>query len=179
VGVVGLACFVIENRLCGPLAVVIFYLQLLKSRGLDPRESHSEGIIVDITEVRISLLPHADDQLMAFCTITFDKAFVVRDIRVINGPNGPFVAMPSRRVTINCSHCHYKNFLGAKYCSECGRRLPPPSARPSDRSRGYVDIAHPINAKAREMIQGRILEAYQEEVQRSKEPGYESQQDMA
>ena len=40
------------------------------------------------------------------------------------------------------------------------------------RAKLYADIAHPINAGAREAMQKRILEAYSEEVEKSKLPGY-------
>jgi stage V sporulation protein G len=113
------------------------------------------------------------DQLLAFCTVTFDRAFVVRDIRVINGPNGPFVAMPSRRVSVSCSRCQAKNYLGSKYCAECGTKMPAPvPARNPERHRGYVDIAHPINAKSRDQIQSAILQSYEEERIKSRQPNY-------
>jgi len=131
---------------------------------------------VNITEVRVSLAGGTDMQLLGFCTLTFDRAFVVRDIRIINGANGPFVAIPSRRVTTNCSNCSAKNYLGSRFCSECGARLPPLSqVKRPERGRGYVDIAHPINARAREQIQCAILEAYRSEIERSNLPGYQPQ----
>ena len=50
---------------------------------------------MDVTEVRI--FPVQEDRLKAYVTITFDRCFVVRDLKVINGNNGLFVAMPSKR----------------------------------------------------------------------------------
>ena len=129
---------------------------------------------MNITDVRVSLIDGSDDQLLAFCTITFDRAFVVRDIRVINGANGPFVAMPSRRVTTNCGRCGSKNYLGSKFCAECGAKVQPISeARMPERSRGYIDIAHPINAKARETLQKHVIAAYQREIEKSERPDYQ------
>lgn len=129
---------------------------------------------MNISEVRISLVNGPDEQLLAFCTVTFDRAFVVRDIRIIHGSNGPFVAMPSRRVTANCSACGSKNHLGSKFCSECGTKLPPMSQlKLSERSRGFIDIAHPINAKSRERIQAAILEAFELELLKSGQPDYQ------
>jgi len=61
---------------------------------------------VNITEVRIKLLPARqayEDRLRAFCTVTFDHAFVVRDLKIIEGQNGYFVAMPSRKLTARCA----------------------------------------------------------------------------
>lgn len=50
---------------------------------------------MEITEVRISL--RNDEKLKAFATVTFDDCFIVRDLKVINGNNGLFIAMPSRK----------------------------------------------------------------------------------
>lgn len=50
---------------------------------------------MDITEVRITL--KNEEKLKAFASITFDDSFVVRGLKVINGSQGYFVSMPSRR----------------------------------------------------------------------------------
>jgi len=50
---------------------------------------------MEITEVRLTL--RQEDRLKAFVSITFDNAFVVRGLKVIEGNGGLFVAMPSRR----------------------------------------------------------------------------------
>ncbi len=50
---------------------------------------------MEITEVRLTL--REEDRLKAFVSITFDNAFVVRGLKVIDGNTGLFVAMPSRR----------------------------------------------------------------------------------
>jgi stage V sporulation protein G len=50
---------------------------------------------MEITEVRISL--RNDDKLKAFASVTFDDCFVVRGLKIIEGANGTFVAMPSRK----------------------------------------------------------------------------------
>jgi stage V sporulation protein G len=50
---------------------------------------------MEITEVRLTL--RDEDRLKAFVSITFDNAFVVRGLKVIEGNTGLFVAMPSRR----------------------------------------------------------------------------------
>jgi len=52
---------------------------------------------MEITEVRVYPVTQNDDRLVAFATITFERAFVVRDLRIIRGKNGLFVAMPSRK----------------------------------------------------------------------------------
>jgi stage V sporulation protein G len=53
------------------------------------------GARVEITEVRITL--RDEEKLKAFANVTFDDAFVVRGLKVINGNNGYFVSMPSRK----------------------------------------------------------------------------------
>lgn len=50
---------------------------------------------MEITEVRV--FPVNEERLKAFATITFDNCFVVRDLKIINGNNGLFVAMPSKK----------------------------------------------------------------------------------
>ena len=78
---------------------------------------------MEITEVRIKLMDDADDRLQGFCSITFDDCFVVRDLKIIEGANGPFVAMPSRKLTAHCPQCGCKNHLRAAHCNQCGLRL--------------------------------------------------------
>ena len=87
---------------------------------------------MEVTEVKI--FPVQEDRLRAYVTITFDHCFVVRDLKVINGNNGLFVAMPSKK-----------------------------------RKDGtYRDTAHPLNNQTRQMIESKVLEEYNKEVQRSK-----------
>jgi stage V sporulation protein G len=78
---------------------------------------------VEITEVRIKLMAEGNDKLRAFCSITIDNDFVVRDLKVIEGSRGPFVAMPSRKLTERCPRCKSKNHYRAFYCNDCGNRL--------------------------------------------------------
>ncbi len=80
---------------------------------------------MEITEVRVRLVRNKkDDQLRAFCSMTLDNEFVVRDIKVIQGTHGYFVAMPSRKMGDHCAHCGSKNHLAAKFCNGCGAELP-------------------------------------------------------
>lgn len=51
---------------------------------------------MNITDVRLRKV-NSDGKMKAIASITIDDAFVVRDIRVIEGQNGLFVAMPSRK----------------------------------------------------------------------------------
>ena len=50
---------------------------------------------MEVTEVRVFLVN--EEKLKAYVTIIFDDCFVVRDLKVINGNNGLFVAMPSKK----------------------------------------------------------------------------------
>ncbi|NLC52817.1 MAG: septation regulator SpoVG [Firmicutes bacterium] len=81
---------------------------------------------MNITDIRLKKIDNGS-KMKAIASITFDDAFVVREIRVIEGQNGLFVAMPSRK---------------------------PPTGE-------FKDIAHPINADARQLIQNAILEEYE------------------
>jgi stage V sporulation protein G len=50
---------------------------------------------MEITDVKV--IPVDDDKLKAFVSIVFDKCFVVTDIKIILGPKGLFVSMPSKK----------------------------------------------------------------------------------
>jgi stage V sporulation protein G len=131
---------------------------------------------VEITEVRVKIMDEPGERLQAFCSITFDDAFVVRDLKIIEGTTGPFVAMPSRKLTAHCFQCGAKNHLRAAFCNQCGTRMKEVSGSRDDdgRAKLYADIAHPINSACREMIQQRVIKAFEEEKAHSKLPGYVS-----
>ena len=84
---------------------------------------------MDITDVRIRKI-NQDGRMKAIVSVTFDNAFVVHDVKVVEGTNGLFVAMPSRKT---------------------------PEGE-------FRDIAHPISANAREIIQTAVLKAYEEAI---------------
>jgi stage V sporulation protein G len=130
--------------------------------------------VMNITEVRIFQKESDDKKLRAFATVTFDDCFVVRDIKIIEGSKGFFVAMPSRRVKEPCPRCRHRNILRSRYCNQCGSNIeasshPGPSrdfheareARAQMRQNEHRDIAHPITAEFRETIQRAVLEAYE------------------
>lgn len=127
-----------------------------------------------ITEVRIKLMEDNNERLQAFCSITFDDCFVIRDLKIIEGAKGSFVAMPSRKLTDRCSQCGCKNHLRARHCNQCGTRLDENRAlRDTDgRAKLHADIAHPINSSCRESIQASIIKAYHDERDRARQPGY-------
>jgi len=80
------------------------------------------------------IFPVQEDRLKAYVAITFDNCFVVRDLKVISGNNGLFVAMPSKK-----------------------------------RKDGtYRDTAHPLNNETRQMIESKVLEEYNKEIQKNK-----------
>jgi stage V sporulation protein G len=50
---------------------------------------------VEITEVRV--FPVHEEKLKAFVSVVFDRCFMVNDIKVIQGKEGLFISMPSRK----------------------------------------------------------------------------------
>jgi len=50
---------------------------------------------MEITDVKV--IPVEDEKLKAFVSIVFDQCFVVTDIKIIHGPKGLFVSMPSKK----------------------------------------------------------------------------------
>ena len=137
---------------------------------------------MEITEVRIKLMEDnsgSNERLQAFCSITFDDMFVIRDLKIIEGAKGFFVAMPSRKLTDRCHNCGTKNHLRSRFCNQCGCRLDENRAlRDADgRAKLHADIAHPINSMCREKIQSAVLAFYAEELERAKMPGYISRYD--
>ena len=129
---------------------------------------------MEISEVRVKMVQNKDDRLKGFCSMTIDDEFVVRDIKVIEGTSGLFVAMPSRKMSDHCGKCGGKNHLRAKFCNNCGAQLQENRARKDTKGRMklHADIAHPINAECRKNIQETIVAAFEEELEKSKQPGY-------
>ena len=56
-----------------------------------------EAVKMKISDVRVRLVKKDDSKLKAVASITIDNAFVVHDIKIIEGNDGLFVAMPSRK----------------------------------------------------------------------------------
>ena len=50
---------------------------------------------MEVTDVKV--YPVSEEKLKAYATITLDNAFVVRDLKIIQGNSGYFVAMPSKK----------------------------------------------------------------------------------
>lgn len=127
-----------------------------------------------ISEVRVKLVSNKDDRLKAFCSVTMDGEFVVRDIKIIAGGGGYFVAMPSRKMSDHCDKCGGKNHLKARYCNNCGSSLHEHRGKKDFKGRMklHADLAHPINTECRKRIQERVISAFKAEVEKSKQPGY-------
>ena len=47
--------------------------------------------------MRVRLVKNEDSKLKGVASVTFDECFVVHDIKIIDGPDGFFIAMPSRK----------------------------------------------------------------------------------
>ncbi|HTY45104.1 MAG TPA: septation protein SpoVG family protein [Patescibacteria group bacterium] len=123
---------------------------------------------MEITEVKIFLKDSPDKKLKAYATVTFDNAFVVRNIKVIEGNSGLFIAMPSRKIKQPCVKCGFKNEARSKYCNQCGTQLPlaprmPVAEAEAGAQSEHKDIAHPITQSFREYLQKKVLEAYEQE----------------
>lgn len=128
---------------------------------------------MEITEVRIFQKEAKDKKLKAYAAVTFDNAFVVRNIKIIEGNKGLFVAMPSRKLRDVCQNCGYTNPVRAKFCNECGKALNPtsrmsePTHDDAERQSDHRDIAHPITSEFRDYLQKKVLAAYTAEKAKS------------
>ena len=133
---------------------------------------------MQISEIRIKLMEGSEDRLRAFCSITIEESFVIRDLKIIDGTSGSFVAMPSRKLTGHCPRCNGKNHLRAHYCNQCGNKLSSDGRASLDNPQKlYADIAHPITTQCREELQTAIINEFEAELARSEQPGYRSRYD--
>src|SRR5947207_9993251 len=125
---------------------------------------------MQLTEVRINLCGGQTSRLKAFCSLTFDNTFVIRDVKLIDGHEGLFLAMPSRKLCDHCPRCGEKNHLRARFCNGCGCRLDENrygrnganggasgmNCQTHGRLKLHADIAHPINAHCRTKIEHEV-----------------------
>lgn len=124
---------------------------------------------MEVTEIRVFLKEGQDKKLKAYTTVTFDNSFVVRNIKVIQGASGLFIAMPSRKLRVSCPKCNFKNEVGSKYCNQCAAGLPPQESDNNEGSHAkseHRDIVHPITQQFREYLQTKILEIYEVEAKK-------------
>ena len=122
---------------------------------------------MEITEIRVFLKEGQDKKLKAYVTVTFDNVFVVRNIKVIQGSEALFIAMPSRKIKSTCPRCHFKNEAGSRYCNHCGETIPLDvrEIKATDTKADHRDIAHPITQQFREYLQKKILDTYKKEME--------------
>ncbi|MDD5195307.1 MAG: septation protein SpoVG family protein [Candidatus Omnitrophica bacterium] len=120
---------------------------------------------MEITEVRISLRENEGKRLKAYATVTFDNSFAVRNIKVVEGNSGLFVAMPAKKMKQFCPRCGKKVDVGSHYCNHCGVQLPlaQKEADPGVKQATHQDLAHPINQQFRDYLQSKVLDAYYRE----------------
>jgi len=121
-----------------------------------------------VTDVQIRLTEDPKSKLKAFCRVTFDDSIVVHDIKIIDSTTGTFVAMPSRRLMDRCPECGLKNYLGARFCNDCGVELPAFDHRERSTARLHTDVVHPINASSRESLEESILHEFNEAMKRAR-----------
>ncbi len=108
-----------------------------------------------------------EKRLKAYATLTSDSCFVVRNIKIIEGKNGLFVAMPSRKPKVTCGKCAFKVEFGGRYCTQCGSALQRPVERTAElespEAQAHRDIAHPITVEFRQYLQRTVLDTYEAE----------------
>lgn len=87
---------------------------------------------LNITDIRVRRFKEQDNKskIVGTAAITIDDAFVVHDIKIIDGEKGLFISMPSRKI------------------------------KDKDGNEKYVDVAHPLNADVREQVTKSILDTY-------------------
>lgn len=73
---------------------------ILKNEGNTSKQMFQRGDRMKITDIRLRLGKGSEEggKLKAYVDVTFDESFVVHGLKVIEGQNGLFVAMPSRRM---------------------------------------------------------------------------------
>jgi stage V sporulation protein G len=53
---------------------------------------------MEITNVRVRVVEKENSKMRGFASVTIDDQFVVHDIRILEGDNGLFLAMPSKQI---------------------------------------------------------------------------------
>ncbi|MGE3175249.1 MAG: SpoVG family protein [Planctomycetota bacterium] len=143
------------------------------SRGQASEASGGAPGRMEITEIRVKLTDDPRNKLKAYCSVTIDDAIVIRDLKIIEGSKGPFVAMPSRKLADHCPRCGHKNHMRANYCNQCGSQLDAERAPRDERGRArlHADLAHPINSPTRIELHKAVVRAYAEEVDAARSAG--------
>jgi len=116
---------------------------------------------MEITNVQLDMIDNPKGKLRAFCSLTLDREFVVKNFKVIKGNHGLFVAMPSRKLTKPCYECDNRVFRDATYCDRCGNKFGKRGdSGHYDDGESHADIAFPIEDDFRERLEDLIIEAY-------------------
>ncbi|MBD5433450.1 MAG: septation regulator SpoVG [Treponemataceae bacterium] len=76
---------------------------------------------MQITELRIRKVM-GEEKLRAYVTITFDNCFVVHNVKIIEGKDGLFVAMPSKK-TANGEYKDVAHPINPEFRAEIQRRI--------------------------------------------------------
>lgn len=92
---------------------------------------------MQITDVRISIPQNRANDLLAFANIVIDGCFAVHGLKIIDGKDGLFVAMPSK-----------------------------PNKHPKNEKDKFLDIVHPLDHETRILIDNAVLDAYEIELNR-------------
>jgi len=117
---------------------------------------------MQITSIKIFLRNSFNNKLKAFASVVFSDVFVVKNIKIIEGEQGLFVAMPSIENKGPCPKCNHKNIVHSKYCSDCGSELPFTSGKDDKR-----DLVYPVRQFFRKYLEVKILEAYKLETNKN------------
>ena len=76
---------------------------------------------MQITELRIRKVED-EGKLRAYVTVTFDSCFVVHNVKIIEGQNGLFIAMPSRK-TANGEYKDVAHPISPEFRSELQKKI--------------------------------------------------------
>ncbi len=71
------------------------FVETIQPDGFVRKKARKGVDIMTITEVRV--FPVSEERLKGYATIIFDDCFIVRDLKIIHGNTGLFVAMPSKK----------------------------------------------------------------------------------
>ncbi len=121
---------------------------------------------MQVSDVKVRLVGRPGQKLRAFCSVAIDDVLVIRDFKVFEDSDGPFLAMPSRLRFERCPACAAKVAADAAYCSHCGKKLDLSNAVDDETPR-HVEIVYPTRRTMRRHLEDRILEAYRAEVRRA------------
>ena len=170
----------IRINLCGPVSPLSNTSRDCDgSRDQNSRDNHGRG-----------------GRLRAYCSLTFDRTFVVRGREIDRRQRRPFPGHAQPQIVRSVpARCGEKNHLRARFCNQCGTHLDEirhardtgasgnsGGGNSSGNSSGgyssggriklHADIAHPINAACRLDLERNVVMAYFEEIERSHQPGY-------